>query len=90
MQNEGRMDFINKTRGIDMAADGDNLSKENRLREISFTRVSDFNEFDRLFNEAVERQHKAKEEELHGKKETKGKEVIKDDAFADLDKELGF
>ena len=43
--------------------------------------------FDKLFNAAVERQQKAKAEEMNYGKEPKMGDVIKDDDFADIDKE---
>lgn len=90
MHNAERFKFLNAINGRNALNDNRPLSKEDQLKAISTTRVSNIAEFDALFNATVERQQKAKQERLNGKKNEKLSAVIKDDMFDELDKEFGF
>lgn len=83
MRTPGRMAFLGKEENQKTVA-----SSSNQLRAIESSRVSNIEEFDRLFSEAVKRQQDARES--LNKSNTKSKMIISDDAFGDLDKELGF
>lgn len=96
MKTQDRMSFIGQVRGRPEISQsqqlaGQELSKEDRLRQIMATRVNNTEEFDELFNAAVKRQQEAKREmELENEPKKEDLTLAKDDAFSDIDKELGF
>lgn len=87
MQNTTRSMFIDSVKKTDTPE----LPETNneKLREISMSRVSGPEEFDRLFTEVVARQQEQRAKEHKENKEEQNS-VLKDDEFADIDKELGF
>ena len=95
MKTEGRMNLIREIGGISSNMDSKNRNPEDRreyLARLETSRISGPGEFERLFNEAVERQQseKAEIEQQFALNNEQSKSVIQDDAFADIDKELGF
>lgn len=95
MRTQNRMQFI---KSMDPSSNHNfnnqqNLTKEDRLRAISMSKVDSTQMFDELLNQAIERQNKQKQNEEFEKNRNKQEEmpaVTKDDMFASIDKELGF
>lgn len=96
MKTPNRLDFIRSmSRENPKQQDQQNFnpqtSKEDRLRQISLSKVSNIVEFEDIFQKAIKKQ---KEERLKKDKEFQATrpraEVIEDSLFDDIDKELGF
>lgn len=96
MRTKNRMDFI---QSLNPAAGGHNqdyrqpnnqtaLSKEDRLREISMTKVDGIQTFNALLEEAIKKQQQSKIVDIKTADKPKA-DVIKDDMFGDIDDQLG-
>lgn len=96
MHNKNRLDFIKMVNGdTPDFSNKQNSSypstKEDKLRNISLSKVSGVAEFEDLFQKAIEKQRAKKLlSETRNKVNNPKAEVVKDPLFDEIDKELGF